>query len=94
MLPEIPPPNSNRIPDGTALDVVPICIGSGSGCGIKPAGAGELTTPIGVLPKSIRFGLRYCIERGAFSELPTVVDSALIAAGGGAAALQPPTNGR
>jgi hypothetical protein len=41
---------AGELGDATSALGVPICIGWDSGCGIKPAGAGELTDTSGVLP--------------------------------------------
>jgi hypothetical protein len=64
-------------------------LGLGSGWGIAVGELGDATTALGVVRICIGFGLRCRIEREAFSELPTVVDSALIAAGGGAVIVAP-----
>ena len=49
-------------------------IGLGSGSGIAVGELGDATTALGVVPICIGFGLRCRIERGAFSEPPTVVE--------------------
>jgi hypothetical protein len=74
----------------SGAESVPIAsLGLGSGWGIAVGELGDATTALGVVPICIGFGLRCRIERGAFSDLATAVDSALIAAGGDAVIVVP-----